>query len=101
MLPGLTGLAQINGRDELEIPIKAEFDKKYVRELRKGLLSGLLIDLKCFFGTIASVARYDGVVEGGMGAMSPNTFEKFKEELMKQENWRTVRICHILWFSEC
>ena len=61
--PGLTGWAQINGRDELEIPVKARFDGEYVEKM------GLKMDLRCFFGTFLSVFRGDGVVEGGTGAM--------------------------------
>ena len=61
--PGLTGWAQINGRDELEIPVKAKFDGEYVRNMSFGF------DVKCFFGTIVSVAKSDGVVEGGTGEM--------------------------------
>lgn len=61
--PGLTGWAQINGRDELEIDVKAKFDGEYARKLSFGF------DLKCFFGTIKSVLRSDGVVEGGTGEM--------------------------------
>ena len=61
--PGLTGWAQINGRDELEIPVKAAYDGEYVKRM------SFLFDLKCFFGTIASVLRHDGVVEGGTGEL--------------------------------
>ena len=61
--PGLTGWAQINGRDELEIPIKAKLDGEYVKKM------GFLMDVKCFFGTILSVLKSDGVVEGGTGEM--------------------------------
>ena len=61
--PGLTGWAQINGRDELEIPIKARLDGEYVKRI------SFLFDLKCFFGTITSVLRSDGVVEGGTGEL--------------------------------
>ena len=61
--PGLTGWAQINGRDELEIPVKAKLDGEYVEKLSFGF------DCKCFFGTIASVLKHDGVVEGGTGEM--------------------------------
>lgn len=63
VMPGLTGWAQINGRDELEIPVKAKFDGEYVEKC------SFLFDLKCFFGTFISVAKQDGVVEGGTGAM--------------------------------
>lgn len=61
--PGLTGWAQINGRDELEISVKARFDGEYVKKM------GLKMDLRCFFGTFISVLRGDGVVEGGTGAI--------------------------------
>ena len=61
--PGLTGWAQINGRDELEIPVKAKLDGEYVRKL------SFLFDCKCFFGTFKSVLKSDGVVEGGTGEM--------------------------------
>ena len=61
--PGLTGWAQINGRDELEIPVKAKLDGEYVQKM------SFLFDCKCFFGTILAVLRRDGVVEGGTGAM--------------------------------
>lgn len=67
--PGLTGWAQINGRDELEIDVKAKLDGEYVAELQKGFWAGLKMDIKCFFGTITSVLKHDGVVEGGTGAM--------------------------------
>lgn len=63
VLPGLTGWAQINGRDELEIPVKAILDGEYVRKY------GFLMDIRCFFGTFLSVLRQDGVVEGGTGSM--------------------------------
>lgn len=63
VLPGLTGWAQINGRDELEIPVKAKLDGEYVEKM------SLLFDLKCFFGTIASIFKHDGVVEGGTGEL--------------------------------
>lgn len=66
--PGLTGWAQINGRDELEIPVKAKLDGEYVEKLSFGF------DVKCFIGTVFSVIRSDGVVEGGTG------------ELQKQKN---------------
>lgn len=61
--PGLTGWAQINGRDELEIPIKAKLDGEYVQKL------SFLFDVKCFFGTIKSVLKHEGVVEGGTGVI--------------------------------
>ena len=61
--PGLTGWAQINGRDELPIHVKAWFDGEYVNKI------SFLFDCKCFFGTILSVLRSDGVVEGGTGQL--------------------------------
>ena len=61
--PGLTGWAQINGRDELPIDVKARFDGEYVENM------SFLFDCKCFFGTITSVLKSDGVVEGGTGQL--------------------------------
>ena len=61
--PGLTGWAQINGRDELPIDVKARFDGEYVEKI------SFLFDCQCFFGTIASVLKSDGVVEGGTGQL--------------------------------
>ena len=63
ILPGLTGWAQINGRDELPISVKAKYDGEYVQKM------SFLFDCKCFFGTITYVAKKDGVVEGGTGAL--------------------------------
>ncbi len=65
--PGLTGWAQINGRDELPIETKAKFDGEYVEELKSGGCRAFAFDCKCFFGTIISVLKSDGVVEGGTG----------------------------------
>ena len=61
--PGLTGLAQISGRDELEIPIKAKLDGQYVKNI------SFSFDCKMFFKTITSVLKNEGVQEGGTGAM--------------------------------
>ena len=61
--PGLTGWAQINGRDELEIEVKAKLDGEYVEK------QSFLFDLKCFIGTVFSVLKHDGVVEGGTGEL--------------------------------
>ncbi|HGF7868263.1 TPA: sugar transferase [Enterococcus faecium] len=61
--PGLTGLAQISGRDELEIDYKARLDGQYTANITP------IMDLKCFFGTIISVFKSDGVVEGGTGSV--------------------------------
>lgn len=60
---GITGWAQINGRDEVEIDVKAKLDGEYVEKI------GLVMDMKCFFGTIFSVLKSDGVVEGGTGSV--------------------------------
>lgn len=73
VLPGLTGWAQINGRDELEIPVKAKLDGEYVEKM------SFMFDFKCFFGTIVSIFKHDGVVEGGTG------------ELHRMEQDRVVR----------
>ncbi len=62
--PGLTGWAQINGRDELEIPVKARLDGEYVERC------SFLFDCRCFLGTVITVLRHKGVVEGGTGAMN-------------------------------
>lgn len=64
ILPGLTGWAQINGRDELEIGLKAKLDGEYVKRM------SFLFDARCFMGTIRSVLKHDGVVEGGTGTMN-------------------------------
>ena len=73
VLPGLTGWAQINGRDELEIPVKAKLDGEYVENM------SFIFDCRCFFGTIRSVLKSDGVVEGGTGEM------KKQEEAEKEK----------------
>lgn len=72
IVPGLTGWAQINGRDELEILVKAKLDGEYAQKIN------FLFDCKCFLGTIASVLKHDGVVEGGTG------------EIHKQEEMQEV-----------
>ncbi len=81
--PGLTGWAQINGRDELEIPVKAKLDGEYTAALNAGEFKGFLMDCKCFFGTIVSVLKSDGVVEGGTGEMKKEAKEKQKETVSK------------------
>lgn len=74
VLPGLSGWAQINGRDELPIPIKAKLDGDYVERM------SFAFDLKCITGTVVSVLKSDGVVEGGTGVI-----EKAKKDLKKRE----------------
>ncbi len=66
--PGLTGWAQINGRDELEIPVKAKLDGEYVTALRSGNWRAMVMDFRCFLYTFFSVLMRKGVVEGGTGA---------------------------------
>lgn len=75
--PGLTGWAQINGRDELPIEVKAKLDGEYVQKM------GLFMDIKCFFGTIVSVLKRDGVVEGGTGRSSAREVGSSKETISK------------------
>jgi O-antigen biosynthesis protein WbqP len=81
--PGLTGWAQINGRDELEIPVKAKLDGEYVAALNAGHGKGFTMDCKCFFGTIKSVLHHDGVVEGGTGKLKREEKEKETEFISK------------------
>jgi O-antigen biosynthesis protein WbqP len=71
---GLTGWAQINGRDELEIDIKAKLDGEYTEKI------GFFMDVRCFFATIFSVLRSDGVVEGGTGVKLKSENNKHKRE---------------------
>ena len=91
--PGLTGWAQINGRDELEIPVKAKLDGEYVKN------ESLLFDAKCFFGTVSKVGHDDSVVEGGTGEMEKaGTKETLKKILVicqyyKPEPFRISDIC--------
>lgn len=82
LIPGLTGWAQINGRDELEIPVKAKLDGDYVKQM------GLVMDAKCFLGTIGSVLSRDGVVEGGTGELQKigyNTNSIVSEEKLNKQ----------------
>ncbi len=78
--PGLTGWAQINGRDELDIPVKAKLDGEYM------INRSFKFDMQCLFGTIISVLQHDGVVEGGTGEIHKigrqYTKEKTNEELI-------------------
>ncbi len=68
--PGLTGWAQINGRDELEIPVKAKLDGEYAKNL------GMKIDIKCFLGSLGVFAKDDSVVEGGTGELKKHEGNK-------------------------
>lgn len=77
VLPGLTGWAQINGRDELPIEVKAKLDGEYVQNI------SFLMDAKCFFGTIISVFKREGVIEGGTGALNQNETANNRETAAK------------------
>lgn len=93
--PGLTGWAQINGRDELEISEKAKLDGEYVKKM------GLWMDIKCFLGSIGVFAHDDSVVEGGTGEMkkTSNHTEIVKKKILvicqyyKPEPFRIADIC--------
>lgn len=76
--PGITGWAQINGRDELEIDVKAKLDGDYAAALNKGHFRGFAMDWKCFWGTFRSVFKSEGVVEGGTGEMKKKEDEQQK-----------------------
>jgi len=75
--PGLTGWAQINGRDELPIEVKAKLDGEYVQKI------SFWMDVKCFFLTIVSVLKSDGVIEGGTGATAKKEIASSKESISK------------------
>ena len=68
--PGLTGWAQINGRDELPIDVKARLDGEYIQKM------GFFFDIKCILGTILPVFTGDGVVEGGTGKLEKGNGEE-------------------------
>lgn len=76
--PGLTGWAQVNGRDELPIPVKAKLDGEYVEKI------SFLFDVKCLLLTVISVFKSDGVVEGGTGQMTESEINKKVEEAEKR-----------------
>ncbi len=71
---GLTGWAQINGRDELAMEVKAKLDGEYAEKI------GFMMDVRCFFATIVSVLRSDGVVEGGIGTVLPKTSQDSRRQ---------------------
>lgn len=75
--PGLTGWAQINGRDELPIELKSKLDGEYVQKI------SFWMDVKCFFLTIVSVLKSDGVIEGGTGATAKKEIASSKESISK------------------
>ena len=80
VLPGLTGWAQINGRDELPIDVKARLDGDYVARM------GFAMDIKCIIGTLVSVVTQDGVVEGGTGALEKEQEERKKDACEEEED---------------
>jgi len=80
LYPGLTGWAQIHGRDELEIAEKVKLDGEYAQKF------GFIIDAKCFFGTIKSVFKHEGVVEGGTGEINKNKKMKQKNQVKSRLN---------------
>lgn len=82
ILPGITGWAQINGRDELEISVKAKFDGEYTAALNAGFFKGFSIDIKCFLLTVITVLRRDGVVEGAVN--NPSSQETQEEKVVKK-----------------
>ncbi|WP_256358494.1 sugar transferase [Bacillus sp. sid0103] len=78
--PGLTGWAQINGRDELPIDLKAKLDGEYVQGI------SFWMDVKCFFGTIVSVLKYEGVIEGGTGTLEYKEVESTEEQMISTDS---------------
>lgn len=78
--PGLTGWAQINGRDELPIEVKAKLDGEYVEKI------GFSIDVKCFFGTVVSVVKSDGVVEGRTGSTAKKEVASARRQYQNEKN---------------
>ena len=77
ILPGLTGLAQISGRDELPIELKAKLDGIYAQNI------GFIMDIKCFLATIYKVFRHEGVIEGSMGRLEYANTDVTKEKITK------------------
>jgi O-antigen biosynthesis protein WbqP len=78
--PGLTGWAQINGRDEIPIDIKARLDGKYVEKM------SFVFDLRCFFDTIVSILKHEGVVEGGTGTLENHEVTATKEPVVSTDS---------------
>ncbi|MCI9437262.1 MAG: glycosyltransferase [Lachnospiraceae bacterium] len=79
LFPGLTGLAQIMGRDELNIAEKAKLDGQYAAILKSGNMKGFFMDIRCFLGTIGVVLKHDGVVEGGTGELQKKIIQEDKD----------------------
>ena len=78
--PGITGWAQVNGRDELDIPVKAKFDGEYTAALNTGKFKGFVMDIKCLFKTVRAVIKLDGTTEGNTND-SAATVDIMKDEL--------------------
>lgn len=91
--PGLTGLAQISGRDELEIEKKAKYDGVYADALKKSSWSGFIMDCKMFLGSISSVLRSEGIVEGGTGAIAK---EKAKADNLSDGTYENALVSIIM-----
>lgn len=85
--PGLTGLAQISGRDELEIEIKAKYDGVYANALKKSSMSGFIMDCKMFLGSISATLHRKGIVEGGTGSIAK---EKAKADTIGADKKRVL-----------
>ena len=83
--PGITGWAQINGRDELEIEEKARLDGEYAAAITAGKFKGFVMDWKCFWGTIKAVLKSDSVVEGGTGEMKKQMESAQEKEVQNIE----------------
>lgn len=93
IMPGLTGWAQINGRDELEIPVKARLDGEYVKQLKQGGVNALFFDVKCFWGTIFSTMKAEGVVEGGTGELKKKEADVFRKADSQSGKARILVVC--------
>lgn len=91
--PGLTGLAQISGRDELEIEKKAKYDGVYADALKKSSWSGFIMDMKMFLESISSVLRSEGIVEGGTGAIAK---EKAKADNLSDGTYENALVSIIM-----
>lgn len=94
VMPGLTGWAQINGRDELEIAEKARLDGEYSEKLRTSGITAFLFDCKVFLSTITSVFKHEGVIEGGTGAIE-RPLKQVKPEEVGFEDYGFRKTFHI------
>lgn len=83
--PGLTGWAQINGRDELSLSDKSALDGEYTRELEKGGAAALKMDLKCFTGSLHVFGSDDTVVEGGTGSMAASSTGALRPDVPEKD----------------